>query len=87
MAYGKIEKLFVGKDAQVRGTELTVISKSGGKTLYQHPLQRLLPFEIITDNNELIDDKYNINDSRRVDEIHIRNNRRPAQNTKFGMFQ
>ena len=48
MAYGKIEKLFVGKDAQVRGTELTVISKRGGKTLYQHPLQRLLPFEIIT---------------------------------------
>lgn len=46
---GKIEKSFVGKDTRVRGAELTGILKSGGKTLYQRPIKRLLPLEIIAD--------------------------------------
>ena len=47
---GKIKKSFVGKDTRVRGAELTVKLKSSGKTLYQRPIKRLLPFEIIADN-------------------------------------
>ena len=32
---GKIKRLVIGKDAQVRGAELVVISKTGGKRVCQ----------------------------------------------------
>ena len=50
---GKINKLVIGKDAQVRGTELVVISKTGEKTVCQSPIQKLILFEITTENREL----------------------------------
>ena len=50
---GKINKLVIGKDAQVRGAELVVISKTGEKTVCQSPIQKLILFEITTENREL----------------------------------
>ena len=50
---GKINKLVIGKDAQVRGTESVVISKTGEKTVCQSPIQKLILFEITTENREL----------------------------------
>ena len=38
---GKINKLIIGKDAQVRGAELVVISKTGEKTVCQRPIQKI----------------------------------------------
>ena len=43
---GKIKRLVIGKDAQIRGAELVVISKTGEKTVCQRPVQKLIPFEI-----------------------------------------
>ena len=50
---GQINKLVIGTDAQVRGTELVVISKTGEKTVCQSPIQKLILFEITTENREL----------------------------------
>ena len=50
---GKINKLVIGKDAQVRDAELVVISKTGEKTVCQSPIQKLILFEITTENREL----------------------------------
>ena len=36
---GKINKLVIGKDAQVRGAELVVISKTEEKTVCQSPIK------------------------------------------------
>ena len=36
---GKIKRLVIGKDAQVRGAELVVISKTGGKRVCQRPVK------------------------------------------------
>ena len=47
----KISKLVIGKDAQVRGAELVDISKTGEKTVCQHPVRKLIPFVITTDNH------------------------------------
>ena len=54
---GKINKLVIGKDAQVRGAELVVISKTAGKTVCQRPIQKLIPFEITTNKRELSNNK------------------------------
>ena len=69
----RIRKLFIGNDEKVRGAELAVVSKTGEKTFCQRPLQKLIPFEIV-DDNENTDDKYKDND-RRADETHINNDR------------
>ena len=78
---GKIKRLVIGKDAQIRGAELVVISKTGEKTVCQRPVQKLIPFEITTDNHELSCNKP-VNDSKRADETHILNSRRPTRKAK-----
>ena len=78
---GKINKLVIGKDAQVRGAELVVISKTEEKTVCQRPIQKLIPFELTTDNRELSNNKP-VNDSKGEDERHILNSRRPSRKAK-----
>ena len=78
---GKINKLVIGKDAQVRGAELVVISKTEEKTVCQRPIQKLIPFEITADNWEL-SNKKRVIDSKGADETHILNTRRSTQNAK-----
>ena len=78
---GKIKRLVIGKDAQVRGAELVVISKTGEKTVCQRPVQKLIPFEITTDNHELSINEP-VKDSKRADETHILNSRRPTRKAK-----
>ena len=73
---GKIKKLVIGKDAQVRGAESVVISKTEEKTVFQRPIQKLTPFELTTDYRELSNSKP-VNDSKGTDEVHILNSRRP----------
>ena len=71
----------IGKDAQVRGAELVVISKTREKTVYQRPVQKLIPFEMTTDNHEgRINEP--VKDSKRADEKHILNSRRPTRKAK-----
>ena len=78
---GKINKLVIGKDAQVTGAELVVIFKTEEKTICQRPIQKLIPFEITTDNREYSNNKP-VNDSKGVDETHVLNNRRPTREAK-----
>ena len=78
---GNISKLGIGKDAQVRGAKLVVISKTREKTVCQRPIQKLIPFKIITDNRELSNNKP-VNDSKGADETHILNSRRPTRKAK-----
>ena len=78
---GKINKLVIGKDAQVRGTELVVISKTGEKTVCQSPIQKLIPFKITTENRELSNNKPVI-DSKGADERHLLSSRRPTRKAK-----
>ena len=59
---GKASKLVIGKDAQVRGAELVVISKTEEKTVCQRPIQKLIQFELTTDIRELSNNKP-VNDS------------------------
>ena len=59
---GKINKLVIGKDAQVRGAELVVISKTEEKTVCQRLIQKLIQFELTTDIRELSNNKP-VNDS------------------------
>ena len=47
---GKVEELVVGKDGSTRGAKLRVISKQGKRTTAYRPLQKLIPFEIVTDD-------------------------------------
>ena len=78
---GKIKKLVIRKDPQVRGAELVAISKIGEKTVCQRPIQKLIPFEITADNWEL-SNKKRVIDSKGADETHILNTRRSTQNAK-----
>ena len=78
---GKANKLVIGKDAQVRGAELVVISKTEEKTVCQRPIQKLIPFELTTDNRELSNNKP-VNDSKGEDETHILNSRKPIRKAK-----
>ena len=59
---GKASKLVIGKDAQVRGAELVVISKTEEKTVCQRLIQKLIQFELTTDIRELSNNKP-VNDS------------------------
>ena len=59
---GKACKLAIGKDAQVRGAELVVISKTEEKTVCQRLIQKLIQFELTTDIRELSNNKP-VNDS------------------------
>ena len=59
---GKASKLVIGKDAQVRGAELVVISKTEEKTVCQRLIQKLIQFELSTDIRELSNNKP-VNDS------------------------
>ena len=63
---GKINKLVIGKNAQVKGAKLMVISKTGEKSVCQRPIQKLIPFKITTDNHELSNNKP-VDDSQRAD--------------------
>ena len=78
---GKINKLVVGKDAQVRGAELVVIFKTGEKTVCRRPIQKLMPFEITINNDELSNNEA-VNDSKRAEEMHKLNSRRPTGKAK-----
>ena len=59
---GKACKLAIGKDAQARGAELVVISKTEEKTVCQRLIQKLIQFELTTDIRELSNNKP-VNDS------------------------
>ncbi len=48
---GKVIQLVKGRDNQVRGAKLKVLSKSGKQMAVFRPLQKLIPFEI-TENRE-----------------------------------
>ena len=50
---GKVLELVVGKDNQVRGAKLKVNSATGEPTICHRPVQKLLPFEIITKERSL----------------------------------
>ena len=78
---GKINKLVIGKDAQVRGAELVVISKTEEKTVFQRPIQKLIPFELTADNRELSNNKP-VNNSKGEDETHILSSRKPTRKAK-----
>ena len=45
---GKANNLVNGKDAQVRGAEFVVTSKTEEKTVCQRPVQKLILFELTT---------------------------------------
>ena len=74
---GKANNLVVGKDAQVRGAEFVVTSKTEEKTVCQRPIQKLIPFELTRDNRELSNNKP-VKDSKWADETHRFNSRRPS---------
>ena len=54
-----------------------VTSKTEEKTVCQRPIQKLIPFELTTDNRELSNNKP-VKDSKGEDERHILNSRRPS---------
>ena len=58
-----------------------VISKTGEKTVCQRPMQKLIPFEITTDNLEHSNNKP-VNDIKGADEMHILGSRRPNRKAK-----
>ena len=58
-----------------------VISKTGQKKVCHCPIQKIIPFEITTDNHELSDNKP-VSDSKRADETHILSSRRPTRKAK-----
>ena len=78
---GKASKLVIGKDAQVRGAELVVISKTEEKTVCQSPIKKLIHFELTTDNRELSNNKP-VNNSKGEDETHILNSRKLTRKAK-----
>ena len=78
---GKASKLVIGKDAQVRGAELVVISKTEEKTVCQSPIKKLIHFELTRDNRELSNNKP-VNDSKGEDETHILNSRKLTRKAK-----
>ena len=48
---GRVMDLVKGKDGQIRGAKVKVLSKKNGKqTVVLRPLQRLIPFEIVSSN-------------------------------------
>ena len=78
---GKANKLVIGKDAQVRGAELVVTSKTEEKGVCQRPIQKLIPFELTAGNRELSNNKP-VNDSKGEDETHILNSGKPIRKAK-----
>ena len=74
---GKVEKLITGNDNKVRGAKLTVVSKGGERTFCNRPVQKLIPFEIVNE-----DDYCNVNEGKRVDKTHT-NDKRPTRKAKI----
>ena len=58
-----------------------VISKTEEKTVCQRPIQKLILFELPTDNRDLSNNKP-VSDSKGTDETHILNSRRPNRKAK-----
>ena len=58
-----------------------VIFKTGEKTVCRRPIQKLMPFEITINNDELSNNEA-VNDSKRAEEMHKLNSRRPTGKTK-----
>ena len=52
---GKVEQLIVGKDKQIRGAKLRLISKGGVKTTAYRPVQILIAFEIVEASDDETD--------------------------------
>ena len=48
---GKVEELVIGRDEKVRGAKLRVLSKTGQRKIAHRPVQKLIPFEIVAENN------------------------------------
>ena len=69
---GKIESLVVGNDGNVRGAQLTSISKCGKRTNAFRPVQKLIPLEIT--NGENIDDNKNADSNTEEDKNDINKN-------------
>ena len=49
---GKVESLVVGKDGNVRGANLSTVSKEGKNTRSSRPLQKIIPLEVFPEPNE-----------------------------------
>ena len=69
---GKIESLVVGNEGNVRGAQLTSISKCGKRTNAFRPVQKLIPLEIT--NGENIDDNKNADSNTEEDKNDINKN-------------
>ena len=54
---GRIEELIPGRDGLIRGVKLKVVSETGISTTCYRPVQKIIPFEIVDDNdcNETIE--------------------------------
>lgn len=82
---GKVEEVIVGPDGYTRGAKLAVISKQGRRTLCFRPIQKLIPFEIVTEN--VNNEKPIPLDTAQVeihDETHTKSNRPSRKAAKDG---
>jgi hypothetical protein len=58
-------ELVKGRDGQIRGAKLKVLSKTGKQTAVFRPLQRLIPFEI-NENHDCVDKDEHVNEPHAV---------------------
>ena len=47
---GRVESLVVGKDNCVRGAKLSTMLNEGRRTTIRRPLQKIIPFEVVSDS-------------------------------------
>jgi hypothetical protein len=73
---GKVLELVKGRDGQIRGAKLKVLSKTGKQTAVFRPLQRLIPFEInenhdCTSKQQPKESKDSVNKDENVNEAAV----------------
>ena len=73
---GKVLELAKGRDVQIRGAKLKVLSKTGKQTAVFRPLQRLIPFEInenhdCTSKQQPKESKDSVNKDENVNEAAV----------------
>ncbi len=49
---GRVESIVVGKDNCVRGAKLSTMSNEGRRTTIRRPLQKIIPFELVSDSSQ-----------------------------------
>ena len=82
---GKVIELVKGRDDQVRGAKLKVLSKSGKQKVLFRPLQKLIPFET-SENRESEDqgESEQFEDNKAEDENQ--KHRRPRRTLCYGLL-